>query len=222
MKRMLAIFLAPLALATMPTAAAGQTYFHGCGNRNLIEPTEIVLTCADAKLRVEELDWATWDKNLALANGYLVYPDCPPRVPLYRCQRYAHDRVSFKLFQPEYCRHFGVRYFAQGMVIDESAPTPATRNSPFRFDCPKSKTARSYWRKCGDQHVRGAKWYDVKAHAVPCRTARGIAHAYVWQGDESPGGFSCESFRTGYETSRVACFRRHEGRSQKVRFSFGA
>ena len=63
MKHILAISLAPLALATMATAAAGQTYFHGCGNQNLIEPTEIVLTCADAKLRVEDLDWTTWDTN---------------------------------------------------------------------------------------------------------------------------------------------------------------
>jgi hypothetical protein len=79
-----------------------------------------------------------------------------------------------------------------------------------------------YWKQCGDQHVRGAMWYDVKAHDVPCREARGIAHAYVWQGDESPGGFSCEGFSTGYETSRVACYRLRNGRSQKVRFSFGA
>jgi hypothetical protein len=216
------MFLVPLVLAVVPAIAQGKSYFHGCGNQNLIEPREIVLTCADAKLRVEGLDWSSWKGNRAMARGYLVYPNCPPRVPLFRCQHYAHDPVRFKLFQPGYCPHFGVRYFAQGMVIDESAPTPATRNSPFRFDCPEKRSGGAYWTQCGDQHVRGAMWYDVKAHNVPCRQARGIAHAYVWKGDESPGGFSCESFRTGYETSRVACYRLRDDRSQKVRFSFGA
>lgn len=222
MKPSVGVFLALLVLAVAPTAASGKSYFHGCGNQNLVEPKEVALSCADGKLRIEELDWALWESSRALANGYLVYPDCSPKVPLYRCQDYAHDPVKFKLFQPEYCRHFGVRYFVQGMVIDESAPTPATRNSPFRFDCPRASPTRKYWRKCGDQHVRGAKWYDVKAHNVGCRIARGIAHAYVWKGEESPAGFSCESFRTGYETSRVACYRLRNGKSQKVRFNFGA
>jgi hypothetical protein len=130
--------------------------------------------------------------------------------------------VKFKLFQAEYCRHFGVRYFAQGMVIDESAPTPATRNSPFRFDCPQSRSNQKYWMQCGDQHRRGAKWYDVKAHDIGCSQARGIAHSYTWGGNSSPAGFSCQSFRTGYETARVACYRLHDGRKQKVRFSYGA
>lgn len=88
--------------------------------------------------------------------------------------------------------------------------------------CLPSSATADYWRKCGDQHVRGAMWYDVKAHRMHCGKARGIAHRYVWQGDYSPAGFSCQSFRTGYETSRVACYRANRRGVQKVRFSFGA
>lgn len=218
----LAVSIGLLVLGLSPAGAQSKSFFHGCGNQNLVEPKEVVLTCADAKLRLEELDWTRWEANRALANGYLVYPNCPSNVPLYRCQRYAHDPVKFELFQPQYCRQFGVTYFAQGMVINESAPTAATRNSPFRFDCPERKGNRKRWRKCGDQQVQGAMWYDVKALNVGCRVARGVAHAYTWQGEESPGGFSCNSFRTGYETSRVACYRLRNSRPQKVRFSFGA
>lgn len=221
-KLALSLSLLLLALGITPTPAQSQTFFHGCGNQNLVEPAEIVLTCADAKLRVEELDWTHWESDQALADGYLVHPDCPSKVPLYKCQHYAHDPVKFELFQPEYCSHFGARYFSQGMVIDESAPTTATRNSPFPFDCPKRKQNQTYWRYCGDQHRRGAKWYDVKAHNIRCSQARGLAHSYFWKGESSPGGFSCQSFRTGYETARVACYRLRDGRKQKVRFSYGA
>jgi Carboxypeptidase regulatory-like domain len=80
-----------------------------------------------------------------------------------------------------------------------------------------------YWRHCGDQKQMGAGWYNVRAHNVGCGKARGVAHAYVWNGVDRPGGFSCRRTDIGYELSRVACLRILNGRLvQKVRFQFGA
>lgn len=126
-------------LAVFSAVAQGRDiYFYGCGGTGpQIEPAEIILTCADAKLRVEALAWSRWDSEQALADGVLTYPNCPPRVPLSGCQTYAHKRVTFKLWQPLYCRRYGSWAFTQALVIDESAPTPATRNSPFGFPCPE-------------------------------------------------------------------------------------
>ncbi|MFY9587234.1 MAG: hypothetical protein WAT66_07260 [Actinomycetota bacterium] len=129
--------LCALGFAVGPASAQGQeVYFHGCGgNGDQIEPAEIVLTCADAKLRVEALKWSTWESVGARATGTLTYPDCPPKVPLVQCRSYAHDPVTFELSQAEYCPRYESWVFTQALVIDESAPTPATRNSPFRFPC---------------------------------------------------------------------------------------
>jgi hypothetical protein len=132
------LVVAALAFAAAPAQA--QVKFHGCGGPEPdVEPTEVVLTCADAKLRVEELKWLRWESSEALAAGTLTYPDCAPRVPLYRCRHYAHQPVKLRLFGATYCRRYGARVFTQANVIDESAPTPATRNSIYAFRCPRAQ-----------------------------------------------------------------------------------
>jgi hypothetical protein len=132
--------------AAAPGSAQDHTaYFHGCvGDGSQIEPVEVVLTCADAKLRVEALEWLRWDSEGALATGTLIYPNCPSKVPLVRCHNYAHDPVRFKLLRPAFCRRYGAWVFTQALVVDESAPTPATRNSPFSFPCPEPHTPKVF------------------------------------------------------------------------------
>jgi len=43
-----------------------------------VEPTEIVLTCADYGVRLEGLHWTSWTASSATAVGTLVYNDCTP------------------------------------------------------------------------------------------------------------------------------------------------
>jgi hypothetical protein len=43
-----------------------------------IEPTEMILTCADAGVRIEGLHWTSWTNVSASAIGTLVYNDCTP------------------------------------------------------------------------------------------------------------------------------------------------
>jgi len=128
----------------VPAAAHAQnTRFHGCGGpQQQVEPEEIVLACADAKLRVEALEWQRWEAEEAYASGTLTYPDCAPRVPLYRCHRYAHDPVNLRLSQAKYCARYRARVFTLAAVIDPNAPTPSTRFSPFPFRCPKKSRQR--------------------------------------------------------------------------------
>jgi hypothetical protein len=85
-----------------------------------------------------------------------------------------------------------------------------------------SPASAKYWQKCGGQHKRGAAWFAVKSHNVPCGKARGVAHRYTWHQDRSPAGFSCRETQIGDEVWRVACRRNAGNRVQKVRFSFGA
>jgi len=43
-----------------------------------VEPSEIVLTCADYGELLEGLHWTTWTSTRATAVGTLVYNDCTP------------------------------------------------------------------------------------------------------------------------------------------------
>jgi len=43
-----------------------------------VEPTEIVLACADYNTLLEALHWTSWTATSATAVGTLVYNDCTP------------------------------------------------------------------------------------------------------------------------------------------------
>lgn len=122
-----------------------QVKFRGCGGQQeRFKPTMVGLTCADGKLRVESLEWRRWDSAGAVADGLLTYPDCAPNVPLFRCRNYAHDPVVLRLVRAEYCPRFGSRVFTEAVVVNEGAPTPATKYSRFAFRCPKPKPRRPF------------------------------------------------------------------------------
>lgn len=52
-----------------------------------VEPTEIVLTCADYGEVLEDLNWTSWTSTSATAVGTLVYNDCTPNC----AQGHYHD-----------------------------------------------------------------------------------------------------------------------------------
>lgn len=161
MKRLqtaICLLLCTVGFTVGAASAQGQAiYFHGCGGSgNQTEPAEVVLTCADAKLRVEALAWSTWELAGASATGTLTYPDCPPEVPLVKCRDYAHKPVVFALSQAEYCPRYEAWVFTQALLIDENAPTPATRNSPFRFPCPKQPSKFFLSTEYGSSLMRDA------------------------------------------------------------------
>jgi hypothetical protein len=74
-----------------PTAtSATDTHIKVYGNctKPSIEPTEIVLACADYGALLEGLHWKSWTAASATAVGTLVYNDCTPS-----CAAGHHHRV---------------------------------------------------------------------------------------------------------------------------------
>jgi hypothetical protein len=95
------ITVAPPA-STAPTATAvpidtGIKVFGDCMTPS-IEPSEIVLTCADYGLIVEELRWTSWTPQSATAVGTLSYNDCTPSCAAGR--RHDIPHVSVVLTAP--------------------------------------------------------------------------------------------------------------------------
>jgi hypothetical protein len=80
------------AATTAPAGAGPQvdTHIKVYGNCTTpsIEPTEIVLACADYGALLEGLHWTNWTTASATAVGTLIYNDCTPN-----CAQGHHHRV---------------------------------------------------------------------------------------------------------------------------------
>ena len=49
-----------------------------CGSEQAIEPSSIVLACADGNARLQNLVWSAWGQDEAQAGGDYVINDCTP------------------------------------------------------------------------------------------------------------------------------------------------
>jgi hypothetical protein len=68
---------APATATSLPSVDAGIEVYGNCETPS-VEPTEIVLACADYKEVLEALHWTSWTAASATAIGTLVYSDCTP------------------------------------------------------------------------------------------------------------------------------------------------
>jgi len=63
--------------ASLPSVDAGIKVYGNCKTPS-VEPTEIVLACADYNALLESLHWTSWTATSAIAVGTFVYNDCTP------------------------------------------------------------------------------------------------------------------------------------------------
>lgn len=151
------LFFFLLAFLLGPAIAEGRTQFRGCdGPEPNVEPSELVLSCADAALRIEQLDWSRWDESGARANGVVTFPDCPRRVSNADCRHYAHDPGVLVLSQPRYCRKFRARVFQRATLRFSGDPRTGTPEVlSLSYPCPKPEVRKRHrWRNCGSKRGR--------------------------------------------------------------------
>ena len=67
----------PATAAGLPSVDAGIEVYGNCKTPT-VEPTEIVLACADYNALLEALHWTSWTATSATAVGTFVYNDCTP------------------------------------------------------------------------------------------------------------------------------------------------
>ena len=84
------------------------------------QPVEIVLSCGDAQLRIEDLTWTGWDASTATGHGSLTYPTCPPNVALADCTTRGSAATTVTLDQPQYCANVKHHIFTR---LHSVAPT---------------------------------------------------------------------------------------------------
>jgi hypothetical protein len=57
---------------------AGQTVLVNCAGKQQVEPSSIVLACADQNSLVSDITWKSWTDDLASGSGTLEQNDCIP------------------------------------------------------------------------------------------------------------------------------------------------
>ncbi len=120
--------------STAALAGSPVRYSKSCADAGY-KPTQIAITCADAKVIFEATEWIRWDSDRAEAIGELTYPDCPPKVPLYRCAHYAHDEATVKLSRVRYCPQRQHRYFTRLLLLDPQASDPYLKRLSLESRC---------------------------------------------------------------------------------------
>jgi hypothetical protein len=73
----LAVLVALLAIPAVATASSSRTLAINCGRKEY-KPREIILTCADAGILVDQLRWSSWNATKAVATGSYVENTCSP------------------------------------------------------------------------------------------------------------------------------------------------
>lgn len=147
-RRLPAAILVVIAFAVFaaPSGAERQVFFSdGCG-RSANEPTEVVLACADAKLRLTDLVWTRWDGNSAVATGIQWHPDLDDpscqRKPAVACSVYAETAATVRIWRPVKCPSNGLWQFTRLAVEAPEDPDPTVREGRREYRCsefPSSK-----------------------------------------------------------------------------------
>ena len=99
-----------LAAPAVAQAAPSTPKVSNCGELST-KPTGIVLTCADAILALEKLEWTKWNSGTAKGTGVYSYKDCEPTCVAGQFHRY---QVNVTLSNPKTVK--GAKVFSKARV----------------------------------------------------------------------------------------------------------
>lgn len=105
-----------------------------CANAHY-KPSEIIISCADARSSFHAAEWIRWDSSGAEASGQFLYPDCAPSVPLVACRHNARDAATVKLYRVRFCPKQGRRYFTRLRLSDPEASNKYLRSIKLNYPC---------------------------------------------------------------------------------------
>lgn len=103
-----------------------------CGSQPAVEPSSIVLACADGNASVENLVWASWGQSEARASGNYVANDCTPS-----CAGGTFHRYPAAVILGDVGTVRGTGYFTTLTVLfSGSSPFVTSEGHEFDLDTP--------------------------------------------------------------------------------------
>jgi hypothetical protein len=127
----IAIVVTLLAVPAIATAGSHRVWAITC-TREQYKPTTIVLSCADAGIRVAKLRWSHWSRTSALATGSYMENVCRPTCS---AGHVVSRPVRVTLTQPRTCPGHAHPAFRRATFAFPSGPPPSAFRR-FAFDCP--------------------------------------------------------------------------------------
>ena len=73
-----AVISATGVVTAVPASAADETSIVNCLGREVVQPRQVVVTCADGGVTVMKITWSRWDANRARGTGTLAWNTCLP------------------------------------------------------------------------------------------------------------------------------------------------
>jgi hypothetical protein len=127
------IALAVLAVPSAALAAGNPSQVQAIKCQSLkFKPQTITLSCGDGNTRLGKLQWSSWTKTQAVANGNYTWNTCTPDCAA------GHDRsvaVKVTLSNPKMCPNQVNPAFKQA-VISYKATRPKGAPLKYSFKCP--------------------------------------------------------------------------------------
>jgi hypothetical protein len=72
------VVAAGIGAAPAAEAASNDTVVVNCVGKKVVQPKQIVVTCADAGVAVVDIKWTSWTANVARGSGTLAWNTCLP------------------------------------------------------------------------------------------------------------------------------------------------
>ena len=118
--------------AAPPADAARTVYFPSNCTKPKVEPTLIVVTCADGKTTFRTAGWQRWGSGSAHARGTLEFPECGNK-PLFECDNLVDHEATITLSAPQRC---GGRWQFRRLFIEDLEPSiPSVRQIKESYPC---------------------------------------------------------------------------------------
>lgn len=73
-----AVISATGVVTAVPASAADETSIVNCLGREVVQPRQVVVTCADGGVTVMKITWSRWDATSARGTGTLAWNTCLP------------------------------------------------------------------------------------------------------------------------------------------------
>jgi hypothetical protein len=126
-----AIVVTLLAVPAIAVAGSHQVWAINC-TREQYKPARIILSCADAGIRLGKLRWSHWGRTSAVANGTYEKNVCKPTCS---AGHLVTRPVKVTLTQPRACPGHAHPAFRRATFAFSSGASPSAFHR-FRFGCP--------------------------------------------------------------------------------------
>lgn len=114
--------------APAPGSGGGETPVVNCRQDTVTEPSDIIMTCADANSGFTDIDWYAWNDQFAVGTAHKFWNDCDPAC--YKGTFHQQD-VWIALYDPDETADGQTAFSTISVVDGQGARSSSLPGFPF-------------------------------------------------------------------------------------------